>query len=181
MSRPIDCYCEEIDASERPCMGCERAGVAQRSAAEDALGAVQTLVECKGDCRAYDCHAGPGTTEPGCGACITCLHRVLQGVEAERDQAKEDARLLRQRVEQLERERQETAALVAALEARTKVMAGRRRRRLPFSRFATQVVCEEPDCTRFADPPQGGGRALCDDHRRAAALPLAAAQCREEA
>ena len=30
-------------------------------------------------------------------------------------------------------------------------------------------------------PPQGGGRALCDDHRRAAALPLAAAQCTEQA
>ena len=64
-----------------------------------------SLVECKGDCRAYDCHARPGTTEPGCGACITCLHRVLEGVEAERDKAqaerdkaREGAHLLRQRV-----------------------------------------------------------------------------------
>ena len=26
----------------------------------------------------YDCHGGPGTTEPECGACITCLHRVIE-------------------------------------------------------------------------------------------------------
>lgn len=71
--------------------------------------------------RPIDCHAGPGTTEPGCGACITCLHRVLQGVEAERDaaQAERDAAQaeLAQLRQRLERERQETAALVAMLEA----------------------------------------------------------------
>lgn len=26
----------------------------------------------------YDCHGGPGTTEPACGACITCLNRVIE-------------------------------------------------------------------------------------------------------
>ncbi len=25
----------------------------------------------------YDCHGGPGTTEPSCGACVTCLQREL--------------------------------------------------------------------------------------------------------
>jgi len=27
---------------------------------------------------AYDCHGGPGTTQEPCGACITCLHRVIE-------------------------------------------------------------------------------------------------------
>jgi len=26
---------------------------------------------------ALDCHAGPGTTSPACGACVSCLHRDL--------------------------------------------------------------------------------------------------------
>lgn len=26
----------------------------------------------------YDCRGGPGTTKPACGACITCLHRVIE-------------------------------------------------------------------------------------------------------
>jgi hypothetical protein len=26
----------------------------------------------------YDCHGGLGTTEPACGACVTCLHRVIE-------------------------------------------------------------------------------------------------------
>lgn len=26
----------------------------------------------------YDCHRGPGTTKPACGACVTCLHRVIE-------------------------------------------------------------------------------------------------------
>ena len=30
----------------------------------------------------YDCHGGPGTTEPACGACITCLHRVIGDKDA---------------------------------------------------------------------------------------------------
>ena len=33
----------------------------------------------------YDCHAGPGTTTPACGACVSCLHRTLTWVEAEKD------------------------------------------------------------------------------------------------
>ena len=33
----------------------------------------------------FDCHAGPGTTEPACGGCVTCLLRDLEAAEAERD------------------------------------------------------------------------------------------------
>ncbi len=33
----------------------------------------------------FDCKGGPGTTSPACGGCATCLHRVIEGVEAERD------------------------------------------------------------------------------------------------
>lgn len=33
--------------------------------------------------RRFDCHAGPGTTEPACGACTTCLDRELEGLRAE--------------------------------------------------------------------------------------------------
>lgn len=29
----------------------------------------------------YDCHAGPGTTQEGCGVCITCLSRKLESSE----------------------------------------------------------------------------------------------------
>lgn len=28
-----------------------------------------------------DCRGGPGTTKPACGACITCLHRVIEAQE----------------------------------------------------------------------------------------------------
>ena len=31
----------------------------------------------------YDCHGGPGTTEPACGACVTCLHRVIEDNDRE--------------------------------------------------------------------------------------------------
>lgn len=31
----------------------------------------------------FDCHGGPGTTEPACGACVTCLHRVIESKDAE--------------------------------------------------------------------------------------------------
>lgn len=60
--------------------------------------------------------------------------------------AKEDARLLRLQVQELEQD--------AAL----------RRQR------SRQVLCEEPDCTRYVDPPPGGGLALCDHHRPGAPL-----------
>lgn len=30
----------------------------------------------------YDCHAGPGTTEPACGGCTSCLTRALDAAEA---------------------------------------------------------------------------------------------------
>lgn len=30
----------------------------------------------------FDCHGGPGTTEPACGACVTCLHRVIEEKDA---------------------------------------------------------------------------------------------------
>lgn len=30
----------------------------------------------------YDCKGGPGTTDPACGACITCLHRVIEEKDA---------------------------------------------------------------------------------------------------
>lgn len=33
--------------------------------------------------RRYDCHAGPGTTEPACGACISCLTNVIATQETE--------------------------------------------------------------------------------------------------
>lgn len=36
----------------------------------------------------YDCHGGPGTTADACGACVTCLHRVIEGLERERDAVK---------------------------------------------------------------------------------------------
>lgn len=30
----------------------------------------------------YDCHGGPGTTQDACGACVTCLHRVIGDKDA---------------------------------------------------------------------------------------------------
>ena len=30
----------------------------------------------------YDCKGGPGTTEPSCGACITCLLLVIEEKDA---------------------------------------------------------------------------------------------------
>lgn len=30
----------------------------------------------------YDCKGGPGTTEPACGACVTCMHRVIEEKDA---------------------------------------------------------------------------------------------------
>lgn len=36
----------------------------------------------------FDCHAGPGTTEPACGACVTCLLRDIEAAHAERDEAR---------------------------------------------------------------------------------------------
>ena len=35
----------------------------------------------------YDCRGGPGTTAPACGGCVTCLHRVIEATERERDEA----------------------------------------------------------------------------------------------
>lgn len=35
-----------------------------------------------------DCHAGPGTTKPACGACITCVDRLRAAAEAARDEAR---------------------------------------------------------------------------------------------
>lgn len=31
----------------------------------------------------FDCKGGPGTTEPACGACVTCLHRVIESKDSE--------------------------------------------------------------------------------------------------
>jgi hypothetical protein len=33
----------------------------------------------------YDCHAGPGTTLPACGGCVTCLLREIASLTAERN------------------------------------------------------------------------------------------------
>jgi hypothetical protein len=35
--------------------------------------------------RRYDCHGGPGTIEPACGGCVSCLLRALEQVTHERD------------------------------------------------------------------------------------------------
>lgn len=40
----------------------------------------------------YDCHAGPGTTQPACGACLTCVMR-------ERDEAREKVKELEAHLE----------------------------------------------------------------------------------
>lgn len=37
----------------------------------------------------YDCKGGPGTTEPACGACVTCLHRVIEAKDAHIKQLEE--------------------------------------------------------------------------------------------
>lgn len=43
----------------------------------------------------YDCHGGPGTTEPACGACITCLHRVIERLTAAGDAVIDEIRYQR--------------------------------------------------------------------------------------
>lgn len=42
----------------------------------------------------YDCHGGPGSTEPACGACISCLHRIIENKDAQIAEANEYARKL---------------------------------------------------------------------------------------
>jgi len=42
-----------------------------------------------------DCHGGPGTTDPACGGCITCLNRIIENDDQERS-------TLRGRVQDLE-------------------------------------------------------------------------------
>lgn len=58
----------------------------------------------------YDCHGGPGTTEPACGACITCLHRVI-------DDREHAIAGLRERVERLEEAVSAADKYIAALQA----------------------------------------------------------------
>lgn len=52
--------------------------------------------------RRYDCHGGPGTTEPACGACVSCLMRAIEPLEkdvkfmsGERDKAQAESAVLR--------------------------------------------------------------------------------------
>lgn len=42
----------------------------------------------------YNCHGGPGSTEPACGACISCLHRIIENKDAQIAEANEYARKL---------------------------------------------------------------------------------------
>ena len=44
--------------------------------------------------RRTDCHAGPGTTEPACGRCCTCLNRRVEALEEERDRYHAAARVV---------------------------------------------------------------------------------------
>lgn len=71
----------------------------------------------------FDCHAGPGTTEPACGGCVSCLTRAL--AEAERKRDRLVVRLDEALLERAERgakrdtalkERDEALARIAALE-----------------------------------------------------------------
>jgi len=53
---------------------------------QQALGDVSTLsrkleLEIHVSNSRSDCRGGPGTTNPACGACITCLHRVIEAQE----------------------------------------------------------------------------------------------------
>lgn len=43
----------------------------------------------------YDCHGGPGTTEPACGACVSCLLRVEENILKEAAAAKQERDALR--------------------------------------------------------------------------------------
>ena len=56
------------------------------AALQRALGDVSTLsrklvLETHVSDSRSDCRGGPGTTTPACGACITCLHRVIEAQE----------------------------------------------------------------------------------------------------
>ncbi len=35
----------------------------------------------------YDCHGGPGTCEPACNACVTCLMRVIDALGTQLEEA----------------------------------------------------------------------------------------------
>ena len=80
--RPIDCYCEEIDASERPCMGCERASAVlvtedeKRRAAQDVLQmlVLNQLVRTEQRCLRCGC-----TEQHACGEYGRCSSVLLQG------------------------------------------------------------------------------------------------------
>lgn len=37
--------------------------------------------------RRFDCHGGPGTTNPACGGCTTCLLNKVSALEKQRDMA----------------------------------------------------------------------------------------------
>lgn len=76
---------------------------------------------------------------------VPVLTEVGEDLQRQLGAAKEDARLLRQQVQELEQD-----------------AAARRQR-------SRQVLCEEPDCGRYTEAPQGGGLALCEAHRPDAA------------
>lgn len=46
----------------------------------------------------YDCHGGPGTTEPPCGACVACLTRDLAATEERLEKALEVGRKMADRM-----------------------------------------------------------------------------------
>lgn len=43
----------------------------------------------------YDCHGGPGTTQEACGACVTCLNRLLEQRDARIAKLEEELEQLR--------------------------------------------------------------------------------------
>jgi hypothetical protein len=52
--------------------------------------AVAGMVDARAEVeRRTDCHAGPGTTEPECGGCVSCLTRKLAAAEAEAERRRE--------------------------------------------------------------------------------------------
>jgi hypothetical protein len=52
----------------------------QQQAALEQINAEMDSALCKSEDR-FDCRGGPGTTNPACGGCITCLHRHIAAQE----------------------------------------------------------------------------------------------------
>ncbi|HNB04301.1 MAG TPA: hypothetical protein PKV97_00085 [Thauera aminoaromatica] len=66
----------------------------------------------------FDCHRGPGTTEPGCGGCVSCLLRIEEGMAAKVVRAEKERDAAITRLRETDLLRRENIAEAQSLRAR---------------------------------------------------------------